>query len=93
MLEAGGVRRVDGGPADRARGFAICDALRLVAVATSLGGTHSVVSHVPSTTHRQLDDAALAAAGMGPATLRVSVGLEDPDDLVADLVQALEGAG
>ena len=83
-------RARDGGPADRARGFAVCDALRLVAVATSLGGTHSVVSHVPSTTHRQLDDEALAAAGMGPATLRVSVGLEEPADLVADLVQALE---
>lgn len=83
-------RGLDGGTAGRARGFAVCDALRLVAVATSLGGTHSVVSHVASTTHRQLDDAALAAAGMGPATLRVSVGLEDPADLVADLTQALE---
>jgi O-acetylhomoserine (thiol)-lyase len=49
-----------------------------------------VVSHVASTTHRQLDYAALAAAGMGPATLRVSVGLEEPADLVADLTQALE---
>lgn len=85
-------RASDGGPGDRDRGFAVCDALRLVAVATSLGGTHSVVSHVASTTHRQLDDTALAAAGMGPATLRLSVGLEDPADLVADVVQALEAA-
>jgi cystathionine beta-lyase/cystathionine gamma-synthase len=75
---------------DRETGAAICDRLRLVRVATSLGGTHSKVSHVASTTHRQLDDAALAAAGIGPATLRISVGLEDPEDLIADVVQAIE---
>ena len=71
-------------------GMALCDRLRLVAVATSLGGVHSLVSHVASTTHRQLDDAALAAAGIAPAAVRISVGLEDADDVVADLVQALD---
>jgi cystathionine beta-lyase/cystathionine gamma-synthase len=76
-------------PGDRAHGMAVCDALRLVSVATSLGGTHSVISHVASTTHRQLGDADLAAAGIGPATLRISVGLEDPEDLIADLLRAL----
>jgi cystathionine gamma-synthase/O-acetylhomoserine (thiol)-lyase len=74
----------------REAGRALCDRLRLVLRATSLGGTHSVVSHVASTTHRQFDDAALAAAGIGPAAVRVSVGLEDPEDLVADLAQALD---
>jgi cystathionine beta-lyase/cystathionine gamma-synthase len=74
----------------REAGLALCDALRLVAVATSLGGTHSLASHVASTTHRQLDDAALAAAGIDPGAVRISVGLEEPDDLVADLAQALE---
>ena len=73
-------------------GMALCDRLRLVAVATSLGGTHSVVSHVASTTHRQLDEAALLAAGIRPAAVRLSVGLEDVEDLVADVTQALEGA-
>ncbi len=77
-------------PGGRAAGLALCDRLRLVAVATSLGGTHSVVSHVATTTHRQLDDAALAAAGIDPAAVRISVGLEDPEDLVADLEQALD---
>jgi cystathionine beta-lyase/cystathionine gamma-synthase len=72
-------------------GMRLCDRLRLVAVATSLGGTHSVVSHVASTTHRQMDDDAFAAAGIRPAAVRVSVGLEDADDLVTDLVQALDG--
>jgi cystathionine gamma-synthase/O-acetylhomoserine (thiol)-lyase len=70
--------------------MALCDRLRLVSVATSLGGTHSMVSHVASTTHRQLDDDALAAAGIDPGAVRVSIGLEDPADLVADLVQALD---
>jgi cystathionine beta-lyase/cystathionine gamma-synthase len=76
---------------DRFAGMALCDALRIGMVATSLGGVHTLVSHVASTTHRQFDDATLAAAGIGPATVRLSVGLEEPDDLIADLVQALDG--
>lgn len=75
---------------DRGAGMAFCDALRVATVATSLGGVHTVVSHVASTTHRQMDDAALAAAGIGPSTVRVSIGLEDPEDLVADLSRALD---
>ncbi len=59
-------------------------------MATSLGGVHTVVSHVASTTHRQMDDAALAAAGIAPAAVRVSVGLEDPEDLIRDLTTALD---
>lgn len=77
----------------RSAGMALCDGLRLVAVATSFGGTHSLVSHVASTTHRQLDDAALAAAGIDPAAVRVSIGLEDVDDLVADVGAALDALG
>ena len=74
----------------RAEGMAFCDALSLGRVTTSLGGVHSVVSHVASTTHRQLDDAALEAAGIGAAGVRFSVGLEDPDEIAADAVQALD---
>ena len=77
----------------RDAGLAFCDALRLVRVATSLGGTHSYVSPVASTTHRQLSDDALRAAGIGPAACRISVGLEDPADLVADVRAALAAAG
>ena len=73
----------------RAAGMALCDRLRLARVATSLGGVHSLVSHVASTTHRQLDDAALAAARIPPAAVRISIGLEDAEDLVADLDAAL----
>jgi cystathionine beta-lyase/cystathionine gamma-synthase len=75
---------------DRQAGIDLCDRLRLLQVATSLGGTHSKVSHVAGTTHRQFDDAALAAAGIGAGAVRISVGLEDPEDLIADLVQALD---
>jgi O-acetylhomoserine/O-acetylserine sulfhydrylase-like pyridoxal-dependent enzyme len=74
----------------RAAGMRLGDALRVGVVATSLGGTHTVVSHVASTTHRQLDDTALLAAGIAPGALRISVGLEDAEDLVADLVHGLD---
>ena len=56
--------------------------------ATSLGSVETLVSHPASSSHRQLSDAELAAAGMGPGTLRVSIGLEDAEDLIADLVGA-----
>jgi O-acetylhomoserine/O-acetylserine sulfhydrylase-like pyridoxal-dependent enzyme len=49
----------------------------------------TIVSHPPSTTHRQLDDAALAESGIAPGLLRCSVGLEDADDLIADFERAL----
>ncbi len=71
-------------------GMALCDALGIGSVATSLGGVHTVVSHVASTTHRQLATAALAAAGIGAAAVRVSIGLEDPADLIDDFTRALD---
>ena len=74
----------------RPAGEALCDGLRLVKIATSLGGTASKVSHIAGTTHRQLDDVALCAAGIDPGAVRVSVGLEDPEDLLTDVVQALD---
>jgi cystathionine beta-lyase/cystathionine gamma-synthase len=74
----------------RDAGLRLCDGLRLARVATSLGGVHTLVSHVASTTHRQFDDAALAAAGIGPAAVRISIGLEDPDDLIRDIEAALK---
>ncbi|MDQ1686540.1 MAG: cystathionine gamma-synthase [Frankiaceae bacterium] len=74
----------------RDAGMRLCDGLRVGRVATSLGGVHTLVSHVASTTHRQFDDATLAAAGIPPAAVRFSIGLEDADDLIADVSQALE---
>jgi cystathionine beta-lyase/cystathionine gamma-synthase len=74
-------------------GVRLCDALELVWIATSLGGAHSLVGHAASTTHRQMDPEARRAAGIADGLVRLSVGLEDPDDLIADLDRALERAG
>lgn len=76
---------------DGEAGILLCDRLRLGMPASSLGSTRTIVSHVASTTHRQLADADLALAGIAPSTVRISVGLEDPGDLVADFAQALDG--
>ena len=74
----------------REGGTAFCAGLRLAENATSLGGVRTKVSHAATSTHRQLDDAALAAAGIDPGAVRVSIGLEDPEDLVTDVLQALD---
>ena len=59
----------------------------------NVGDAKSLVIHPASTTHRQLDDEELAAAGIGPGTVRLSVGIEDPDDLLWDLNTGLAAAG
>jgi len=76
----------------RAAGAAFVDALAIPERTASLGSVHTIVAHAASTTHRQLDAAALAAAGIAPGLLRISVGLEDADDLVADFANALGAA-
>jgi cystathionine beta-lyase/cystathionine gamma-synthase len=73
--------------------MAFADRLRLAQRAASLGGTHTKVSHVASTTHRQLDANALHAAGIDPGSVRFSVGLEDGEDLLADAMAALDSLG
>jgi len=92
LLPTGGgmlaVELAGGAPAARA----FVDALRIPERTASLGSIHTIVVHPPSTTHRQLTPAELEAAGIAPGLLRVSVGLEDPDDLAADMAQALEAA-
>jgi cystathionine beta-lyase/cystathionine gamma-synthase len=74
----------------RDAGMTFADRLRVAQVATSLGGTQTKVSHAGSTTHRQMDDAALAAAGIDPGSVRFSIGLEDGEDLLADAMAALD---
>jgi len=73
-------------------GMRFCDALELAWIATSLGGTHTLVGHAASTTHRQMDPAARRAAGIADGLVRVSVGLEDVEDLIEDFQRALEKA-
>ncbi|TIT25890.1 MAG: bifunctional O-acetylhomoserine aminocarboxypropyltransferase/cysteine synthase, partial [Mesorhizobium sp.] len=55
----------------------------------NVGDTKSLVIHPASTTHRQLSDEQKVTAGAGPDTVRLSVGIEDVNDIVADLEQAL----
>jgi len=71
-------------------GKRFCDALDLAWVATSLGGAHTLVGHAASTTHRQMDPEARRRAGIADGLVRVSVGLEDIEDLIADVDRALE---
>ena len=74
----------------RGAGESFMNGLELCIRATSLGGVDTVVSHPASTSHRQFSEEQLAAAGITPGLLRVSVGCEDADDIVADFGNALE---
>ena len=64
--------------------------LELCSIATHVADAKTCVLHPASATHRQMNDEELIAAGVGPDLIRLSVGIEDPADLIADLKQALE---
>ena len=72
--------------------MAFVDALRLARIAVSLGGVETLVEHPAGMTHQSLSPEELASAGIAPSLLRFSIGLEDPDDLIADLEQAFARA-
>ena len=55
----------------------------------NIGDARSLAIHPDTTTHSQLDDTALAAAGVTPGYVRLSIGIEHPDDIIADIKQAL----
>jgi methionine-gamma-lyase len=76
----------------RSAGERFLDNLRIAVHATSLGGVETLCSHPATSSHRQFDDDALRAAGLSPGTVRISVGLEDADDLISELTQAAEAA-
>jgi cystathionine beta-lyase/cystathionine gamma-synthase len=66
-----------------------CDRIRVFLLAASLGGTESLAVLPLYTSHYKMSPAELKAAGISPGTVRLSIGVEDPDDLIADLKQAL----
>ena len=68
------------------------DALKLITIETHVADCYSCILHPASHTHRQLSDEQLRAAGIDPGLMRLSIGLEDPDDIIADLSNALETA-
>ena len=65
-------------------------ALRIIKISNNLGDAKSLAIHNATTTHSQLNEEELAAAGVTQDTVRLSVGIEHVDDLIADLDQALE---
>ncbi len=76
----------------RQQGVVFIEALKLFSHLANVGDCRSLVIHPASTTHFRMDDAALRQAGIGPDTLRLSIGLEDADDLIDDLKRALKAA-
>jgi O-acetylhomoserine (thiol)-lyase len=79
-------------PGGRAAGRAFIESLELFSHLANVGDAKSLVIHPASTTHHRMDAAALAAAGIGEGLIRLSVGLEDPTDLLADLKRGLRAA-
>ena len=65
--------------------------LKLASIATHVADAKTCILHPASATHRQMNDAELEAAGVSPDLVRLSVGLEDLEDLISDVAQALEG--
>lgn len=75
---------------DKADAFAVMNAFELVDISNNLGDAKSMTTHPATTTHRRLSPEARAAAGILDGTVRISVGLEDTEDLQADVAAALE---
>ena len=72
-------------------GVALVERCELLSHLANIGDTRSLVLHPASTTHRQLTEEQLIAAGAGPEVIRISIGIETVDDIIADLDQALMG--
>jgi len=75
-------------PGGRRQAFDVVNALDIIDISNNLGDTKSLITHPASTTHRSLGEEARLELGITEATLRLSVGLEDVDDLIEDLDQA-----
>jgi O-acetylhomoserine (thiol)-lyase len=78
-----------GGGNAREAGRRFIESLRVFSHLANVGDAKSLVIHPASTTHYRMDEAALKAAGIGEGTVRLSIGLEDPEDLIDDLERAL----
>lgn len=85
----GGLIAFELADATRASAFAFINRLELILPATSLGDIYSLITYPPIASHRELTEAERAAHGIGEGLLRLSVGIEDSGDIIADLEQAL----
>jgi O-acetylhomoserine (thiol)-lyase len=77
---------------NREQGKKFVDTLKVFSHLANVGDCRSLVIHPASTTHFRMSDEALAGAGITQGTIRLSIGLEDPDDLIEDLKRALKAA-
>ena len=91
MQGFGGMISFDMGSFDAAR--AVAEGTRLFALAESLGGVESLIGHPATMTHASMPASLRESMGLSQGLVRISVGIEDADDLLADLEQAMEGAG
>jgi O-acetylhomoserine (thiol)-lyase len=73
-------------------GVKLVNGVKLISHLANVGDTRSLVIHPASTTHRQLSDEQKKASGAGPDVVRLSIGIENPEDIIADLDQALAAA-
>ena len=71
--------------------FRLLDRLQLIKLGISLGGTESLIQHPATMTHADITPERQLELGLTPGMLRLSVGIEHPEDLIADLSQALDG--
>ncbi|SUS06694.1 O-succinylhomoserine sulfhydrylase [uncultured Defluviicoccus sp.] len=79
-------------PSAKAAAYAFLNALRIIDISNNLGDAKSLATHPATTTHQRLTDEERATLGIKPGTVRLSVGLEDAEDLIADIDQALDAA-
>ncbi len=79
--------------ADQSETFRFMNALQLVVRTLSLGDVHSLITHPATTTHRNMGEKRRHRLGIRDNLVRFSVGIEDPDDIIADVVQALDSLG
>jgi O-succinylhomoserine sulfhydrylase len=92
QMEAGGtIMSFDVG--SEAQGFALLNALELIDISNNIGDSRSLMTHPDSTTHRAIAEEARRELGITPGMLRLSVGLEDEIDIIADLDQAFKAVG
>jgi O-succinylhomoserine sulfhydrylase len=89
MSNGGGIVTFDlRGGVEAGRKF--LNALQMLSMTNNLGDSRTIASHPASTTHSKLTEAEREAVGITPGLVRLSVGLEHPDDILADILQALE---
>jgi O-succinylhomoserine sulfhydrylase len=90
QMEAGGTVVTFELAGGKAAAFRAMNALRLIAISNNLGDSKSLVTHPATTTHMRIGPEERSRLGIGDGVIRLSVGLEDPDDLIDDLMQALD---